>query len=108
VRKSTSREQQAQINADYLVALKFERKEASRLRAQLAEAKREHGYDESHSRKVVKVPVAERAKSVKKETQSADVPSYRSMNIRGVVIGTDRGSSKLLKRSRLRRAMHGD
>jgi hypothetical protein len=107
-RQSTSREQQARINADYLVALEFERKEASRLRAQLAEAKRERGYDEPRSRKVVEVPGAERAKSVKKETRSADVPSYRSTNIRGVVIGTNRGSSKLPKRSRLRRAMHGD
>jgi hypothetical protein len=118
--KRTSREQQDRINADYLVALELEREEVrranletSRLRAQLAEAKRERGYDEPRSGKVaMKVPVAERAQSVKKEkrkTRSADVPIAKLTNTRfGVVIGTDHGSSKLPEGSGLRRAMHGD
>ncbi|KIM80517.1 hypothetical protein PILCRDRAFT_822239 [Piloderma croceum F 1598] len=67
--KRTSRGQQDWINADYLVTLELEREEVRRanletfrLRAQLAEAKRERGYDEPRSGKVaMKVPVADRA-----------------------------------------------
>ncbi|KIM72358.1 hypothetical protein PILCRDRAFT_829797 [Piloderma croceum F 1598] len=72
--KRTSQEQQDRINADYLVALELEREEVrranletSRLRAQLADAKRKCGYDEPRSGKVaMKVPVADCAQSLPK------------------------------------------
>jgi hypothetical protein len=89
--KSTSREQQDRIKADYLVALEFERKEACRLHAQLAEAKRERGHDDEprSGKSALKVTVAECAKFVKKAKKEAR-------------------SAQLPKWSRLRKAMHDD